>query len=293
MENILNLALKKDVFNELKNGTTNEILIEKTNWWKKRLMDLDTGRFKKFDIACVTSGSSNKSNYDIENISLRDNSFVITVKPEVSEVVEPEIVEPKVVEPVTIEPAIIVNDEVGDDNELIQNEDGGIDDEQEELSTEEESPTEIKEDDETTEDDEALEGDFPVDEPKEETKSVDIKKVISNTFNKFCELSDVFVVNMPYVTIRPNGQIIGCKRRLIADRDNDVRFTFTIKELVKYPSDSDSNFALQVVGYINKLLKNNYVFVNKHASGFKEDKWGNLIFTIVATTRKKYIFPRQ
>lgn len=281
MENILNLALKKDVFNELKNGTTNEILIEKTNWWKKRLMDLDTGRFKKFDIACVTSGSSNKSNYGIENISLKDNTFVITIKPEV--------VEPEVVKPVTIEPVIIVNDEVGDNNELIQNEDSDIDDEQEELSTEteEESPTEIKEDDEI------LEEDFQVDEHKEETKNVTIKKVISNTFNKFCELNDVFVVNMPYVTIRPNGQIIGCKRRLIADRDNDVRFTFTIKELVKYPNDSDSNFALQVVEYINKLLENNYVFVNKYASGFKEDRWGNLIFTVVATTRKKYIFPKH
>lgn len=281
MENILNLALKKDVFNELKNGTTNEILIEKTNWWKKRLMDLDTGRFKKFDIACVTSGSSNKSNYGIENISLKDNTFVITIKPEV--------VEPETVKPVTIEPVIIVNDEAGDGNELIQNEDRDIDDEQEELSTEteEESPTEVKEDDEI------LEDDFQVDEQEEETKNVDIKRVISNTFNKFCELNDVFVVNMPYVTIRPNGQIIGCKRRLIADRDNDVRFTFAIKELVKYPNDSDSNFALQVVEYINKLLENNYVFVNKYASGFKEDRWGNLIFTVVATTRKKYIFPKH
>ena len=68
MKSILNLALKKDVFEALQNGTTKEILIEKSNWWKKRLMDLDTGRFKQFDIACISSGSSDKVNYEIEKI---------------------------------------------------------------------------------------------------------------------------------------------------------------------------------------------------------------------------------
>ena len=65
MANILNLALKKEVFENLKNNVSNEILIDKSNWWRKRLMDLDTGRFKDFDTARVSCGSANKVDYAI------------------------------------------------------------------------------------------------------------------------------------------------------------------------------------------------------------------------------------
>lgn len=286
MKSILNLALKKDVFEALQNGTTKEILIEKSNWWKKRLMDLDTGRFKQFDIACISSGSSDKVNYDIEKIELKDNTFVITIKQDVGEVIEPTIINPEKLEPVTVNPVTV---ETGEDGEVIIKQ------------TYVKPISEITQKiilngDGTTEGDE--EGDkesteLPADTNTEVPEDKDIKEVITNIFNKFCELSDVFVVNMPYVTIRTNGHIIGTNRRLIADRDNDVRFTFNVKELTKYPSDTNSYFALLVLGYINKLLKGNYVFVNKSASGFKEDEWGNITFKIVATAKKKYIFPKQ
>ena len=79
MGNILNLALKKEVFESLQNGRTNEIIIDGSRWWKKRLMDLDTGKFKDFSIACVSSGSSDKVEYEIENIEQRGRDFVVTV----------------------------------------------------------------------------------------------------------------------------------------------------------------------------------------------------------------------
>ena len=50
MSNVLNLALKKDIFDGLTNFHTNEIPIKKNDWWRKRLMDLDTGKFKNFDV---------------------------------------------------------------------------------------------------------------------------------------------------------------------------------------------------------------------------------------------------
>ena len=79
MLNVLNLALKKDVFEGLQNGTTNEILIDGSRWWKKRLMDLDIGRFKDFDVACVSSGGSDKVQYPIDKIEMRNGDFIITV----------------------------------------------------------------------------------------------------------------------------------------------------------------------------------------------------------------------
>ena len=81
MANVLNLALKKDVFEGLQNGTTNKILIGYSRWWRKRLMDLDSGVFKDFDVACVSSGSSDKIDYEIEQIEqLENKDFVVTVK---------------------------------------------------------------------------------------------------------------------------------------------------------------------------------------------------------------------
>ena len=79
MAEILNMALKKDVFEGLQNGTTNQIIIEKTNWWKKRLMDIDTGRFKPFEILVASCGSADKIEYAIEKIELVDENFIITV----------------------------------------------------------------------------------------------------------------------------------------------------------------------------------------------------------------------
>lgn len=278
METILNLSLKKDVFDGLKNGETNEILIEKTNWWKKRLMDLDTGRFKKFDVARVSSGSSDKLNYDIESIELKEGSFVITLKREVGEVITPTVINPVTIEPVKVNPVTI---EPQEEDVVVVHTPEPVSELTQKMMVSELGETEIVDDE-------------PEPEPEEEEpEDGNTKEVIANIFNSFCEMKDVFVVNMPYVTIRPNGQIIGCKRRLVADRENDVRFTFTVKEFTKYPNDTNTYFLLVIKQYIHKLLQNNYVFVNRHASGFKEDEWGNLIFTFVATAKKKYIFPKQ
>ena len=79
MADVLNLALKKEIFEGLKNGVSNEIPIEKTNWWKKRLMDVDTGRFKPFKQVIATCGSADKFLYDIEKIELVGDTFIITV----------------------------------------------------------------------------------------------------------------------------------------------------------------------------------------------------------------------
>ena len=128
MANVLNLALKKDVFEGIMTKTTNEIPIKKNDWWKKRLMDLDTGRFKYFDIASVSSGSSEKFEYVIDHIEDRGKNYVVVVvlpetdgyeedenvsaEPEVEdsdfyEEIKDEIIEPEVIEPVTVNPIVV------------------------------------------------------------------------------------------------------------------------------------------------------------------------------------------
>ena len=128
---ILNLALKKEIFEGLLDGSLNEIPIKKSNWWKKRLMDENTGRFKDFMVVAATSGSSDKVYFEIKYIELREDNFIIGVKLinmdegdsdgdidtnlDNGEVIAPDVINPEIIEPAKINPVIIETDENGDD----------------------------------------------------------------------------------------------------------------------------------------------------------------------------------
>lgn len=77
---VLKLSLKKDVFEGINSQTLNEILIDKTNWWRKRLVDQDTGRFRDFDYVEISSGNSGKFSYPLLDIREESEKFVVTVK---------------------------------------------------------------------------------------------------------------------------------------------------------------------------------------------------------------------
>lgn len=292
MSNVLNLALKKDIFDELTNFRTNEIPIKKNDWWRKRLMDLDTGKFKNFDVACVSSGSSDKYNYPIDHIELKGDFYIITVVlPTVKEsemdfnsgysekveeivddenkeeIVEPEIIEPEIIEPVQINPTVV--DTVG--NGVITDKKYTISPEAKELI--------IK----------RFIAKFNA-EQKEDVS--DIKDETMKLIDSFCAQKDVFVVNMPFVTIRNNGQIIGYHggRRLIADRDSDVRIDFKKFELQKYAELSDVEFLMTVNKFLDDLLDGSYVFINQKYCGFETTHTGELILKIAVASKKKYLF---
>lgn len=301
MANVLNLALKKDVFDELTNFRTNEIPIKKNDWWKKRLMDLDTGRFKYFDVASVSSGSSDKFEYVIDHIEDRGKNYVVVVVlPEIDEleeenvnveaetedsdfdgsdfyeeindeVIEPEVIEPEVIEHVTVNPVVV--DTVG--NVTTTRAKGLY------LSPEAR---------------EAIVKRFTVKFNEEMKKAVeyDVKEEIFNIISAFCDNKDVFVVNMPFVTIRNTGQIIGYhgNRRLIADRDSDVRIDYQKYELTKYGYMSDLEFTTIVEKFLSNLLSGNYVFINRKYCGFDTAVTGELVLKIAVASRKKYLFKK-
>lgn len=301
MANVLNLALKKDVFEGIMAKTTNEIPIKKNDWWKKRLMDLDTGRFKYFDIAIVSSGSSDKFEYVIDHIEDRGKNYVVVVVlPEIDEleeenvnveaetedsdfdgsdfyeeindeVIEPEVIEPEVIESVTVNPVVV--DTVG--NVTTTRAKGLY------LSPEAR---------------EAIVKRFTVKFNEEMKKAVeyDVKEEIFNIISAFCDNKDVFVVNMPFVTIRNTGQIIGYhgNRRLIADRDSDVRIDYQKYELTKYGYMSDLEFTTIVEKFLSNLLSGNYVFINRKYCGFDTAVTGELVLKIAVASRKKYLFKK-
>ena len=315
MGNILNLALKKDVFENLQNGVTNEIVIDGSRWWKKRLMDLDTGRFKDFDVACISSGSSNKVEYEIKSIEQRGRDFVVIVDVGFDQGEQPvpdegdselEDVEPIQYSDAAVPPIHTVTVGNGEGIEIT-----GIKGTQEDLlKPERVNPVTV----ETGENGEIIvkqtyvkpileikqnvtitKDDINLQDERLEEKSEDEKLVsaVKNIFNKFCELNDVFVVSMPDVTIRNNGQVFGCKKRIIADRDADVKFGFNKKEIIKYSSAPNTPFLAELLQYLENLLKNNYVFVNKNESKFRRNEFGDIIFTVVAVAKKKYFFIKK
>lgn len=301
MANVLNLALKKDVFEGIMAKTTNEIPIKKNDWWKKRLMDLDTGRFKYFDVASVSSGSSDKFEYVIDHIEDRGKNYVVVVVlPEIDELeeenvnveaetedsdfdgsdfyeeindetIEPEVIEPEVIEHVTVNPVVV--DTVG--NVTTTRAKGLY------LSPEAR---------------EAIVKRFTVKFNEEMKKAVeyDVKEEIFNIISAFCDNKDVFVVNMPFVTIRNTGQIIGYhgNRRLIADRDSDVRIDYQKYELTKYGYMSDLEFTTIVEKFLSNLLSGNYVFINRKYCGFDTAVTGELVLKIAVASRKKYLFKK-
>ena len=271
---ILNLALKKEIFEGLLDGSLNEIPIKKSNWWKKRLMDENTGRFKDFMVVAATSGSSDKVYFEIKYIELRENNFIIGVKlinmdegdsdsdidtnldnGEVvaPNIINPEIIEPEKINPVTIETIVNVKENVG-------------------ISQISQDITDTKE------------GNVKIDEYSA------LKQTVLSLFDVFCNLEGNFVVNMPYITIRNNGQLVGAKYRFHIESDADIRVDYTQQEFVKHKDISDELFVNTIASYMKKLMISNYVFINKNASGFKYGPNGELIFVLYATGRRRYFF---
>ena len=121
----------------------------------------------------------------------------------------------------------------------------------------------------------------------------DMKEVILDFLDGFCKGKNVFVVNMPRVTIRNNGHIIGCSKRLTADRERDVLFEFDKKEFTRHPGEMDSRFVMTIVNYLANLSYNNYVFINRRSCGFKEDKYGNVTLVLYVVAKRKYFFGRR
>lgn len=281
MADVLNLALKKDIFEGLKAGVANQIPIEKSPWWKKRLMDENTGRFKPFKQVIASCGSADKYLYDIEKIELENETFIITV---VNPKMNPEPINPEIINPEHITPVTVREEEGYIEVQGKKTTEEDVANFAEEMKKKPYEKPEIT----VIEDQEVNEPEYETEE--EVTEKKDVRQLVTKLINEFCESKNVFVVNTPKVTIRYNGQIVGTTRRLVVDRDSDVMFEFTKKIFVHHPGDPESRFMISIVNYLALLAKSNYVFFNKLQSGFTVNQFGDLIYTIVAVGKRKYLF---
>lgn len=266
----LYIALNKKNYEGLLSGETNEVIIKKNDWWTKRLMDLDTGVFKDFDVASISCGSADKLNYPIEKIELRGEEFVITVTLTNGEEEKPED---------------NPGDEVLEENDTyVDTGDSDSDVDETELEPEVPSKPEPKK---------YFDREEILDDDPNDDVEYNVKDALLKILDTLCKHPDVYNVNMPNVIIRNNGQVFGCNKKLLADKDSDVMFNFNKMVFIQYYGMDDYTFVEQIMNYLENTMKNSYLFINKKACGFSVNNAGELVFKMTLVPKKKYLFLKR
>ena len=305
MSDILNLALKKDVYEGINSGTTNKIIIEWSNWWNKRLKDIDTGKFKDFDTVRISCGSAIKLEYSIENIEQINRDFVITVGKQSCGVSANDVQENEDVSEINdVENQLENTDNIEQHNDLdvdiSQEGDEYINsDASEDKETDDESDEDKETDDESDnsisqEGDEYINSDTNIDvSESNEDNNINLIDSINSILDDFCENNNVYVINAPVIRILPDGKIIGSSKKLIVDRDCETRLPFEYIEIVKYKTMTDLDFLSNLNLKLNEYLtRKYYVFINRNICGFTKRGSGEDVLVLRLTARKSYIIGR-
>ena len=253
MSNILNLTLKKDVFESIRSGVSNDIFIEKTPYWEKRLTTPE-GEFKSWDIVRISSGSQEKLDYPIQTIALNiENQYMITVLRDANVVVGGDTDDINIV----VERSI---DKI--EQTLIVHKDGYV------------TPTtEVK-------------------ELLDEDVKKPYKERINELLDDFCKNQDVYVVHNSQVTIATDGRILGTNRRLNFRGDNDARIDLRKDTIIKLKWMDDEQYVNLVSNELKKYLKSNYVFIWKSGCEWNTIFSGETELVIRIATVRKYNIPR-
>lgn len=272
MSDILNLALKKDVYEGINNGTIDKIQIEWSNWWNKRLKDIDTGKFKDFVVARISCGSAMKIDYPILGIEQIDRDFVITVDNQGSE---------SYVD-------VYMNHQDEDKcecenyckTESCQDQDVTDAPAKDEQSDIDESP-----------DIEDIYGKSEIEDTENDIKmNDDINVLIDNILNQFCDYYRTYNINSPVIRIMPDGKIIGCNKKLHLNIDCEMRIPFGYVEFVKYKSLSDDDFIYIIKEKLEEYMNSNdYIFINRNACGFTKRASGEDVFVLRITIKRHYL----
>lgn len=298
MSDILNLTLKRDVYEGIINGTIDKIVIDYSKWWNRRLKDVDTGRFKDFKFVRISSGNDIKYDYTILNLEQIKKQFVITVDNADSEnhlVVEEKTEEPKLEPTETIddiETTEIVEETVveplEEPEEIIEVElpemetqtvaEAVVDAISDVIETPTSGPVVVNEDF----------YEIAKKEDIEETSKSDYKWQIVKLLNEFYAHDNVFAVNTPVVTVLPNGRILGLSKRIPVNFDCEQKIRFKRIDIIKPDFLSDEDFVENVKHTLDRLSNNSYVFVKKHLTGFEHTSNGEIELVLFVNSIKKY-----
>ena len=277
MSDILNLALKKDVYEGINNGTTDKIVIEWSNWWNKRLKDIDTGKFKDFVAVRISCGSAVKFDYPIVSIEQINRDFIITVDNQGSETYDADVIladAMKTTEMDTTEIETIEKENVME-SVIEQKKDEYVSPELEIVDECTDKGVDTKE----------LTDDY--------TYEVNLKDSVNIMLDNFCKFDNVYNINAPVISILPSGKIIGSSKRLVVDKDCETRIPFENVEVVKYKSMLNNEF-LDILNFklTEYLTGKYYIFINRKACGFTKRASGEDVLVLRMTVRKSYLIGR-
>lgn len=277
MSDILNLALKKDIYESINNGTTDKIVIEWTNWWNKRLKDIDTGKFKDFVAVRISCGSAVKFDYPIVSIEQIKRNFVITVDNQGSETYDADVILADAIKTTEMDTTEIetIEKEIETESTVEQKKDEYV------------SP-EIEIVDEYTD-----KGVDTKERTDDYTYEVNLKNSVNMILDNFCKFDNVYNVNAPVISILPSGKIIGSSKRLVVDKDCETRIPFENVEVVKYKSMLNNEF-LDILNFklTEYLTGKYYIFINRKACGFTKRASGEDVLVLRMTVRKSYLIGR-
>lgn len=110
----------------------------------------------------------------------------------------------------------------------------------------------------------------------------------------FYKYENVFATNAMQVIVLPNGKVLGFKKSLPVNNDAEVRIEFDKSEKVYFDTTTDSDsFKDVVLNTLNKIRKNNFVFIWKRYTGIFVDSNNRVYFGIKYSTRKSIGFNRK
>lgn len=281
MANIFKTTLKKDVIADIENNNIREIRFPITKFWASRFttdynLDDKVFNFKAYDSLEVSSPSNKETisetyTFDFVRTFVDGDEFVVEFK-----------------------------DIDSGDDEITDDVNSSINEHQPELN-------DIITQEYTDPDVVADMGDSEIEDIEAEyISNEDIFDTIKdwfddeNIFEPIFESDSVFAINGRQIIIRPKGRVLGFKKTLPLNNDNDVRVEFDKQIKIYFDTNSEfdnldifENFKNQILENFTEILKNNFLFVWKRYTGIFMEDDGRIYFGMRYATRKVIGFDRK
>ena len=305
MANIFKTTLKKDIIANIANNNIREIRFPITKFWATRLADkysLDekTFEFKTFDTLELSSPSNKDTDamtyvFGFVRTYVDNDEFVVEFCDITDEVNNVDFLQTEFIE--ALDEGSV--DFIESLDYLTPNDDCYIfDDSDYELWTNNDEIV-VYNEEEQNEDFENISYESSNEEfsfaSNEEVLDF-IKKLFDDDkiLESFYKDENVFATNAMQVIVLPNGKLLGFKKTLPVNNDTEVRIEFDNSEKVYFDKTKGSDkFKEVVLNTLNKIRKNNFVFVWKMYTGIFMDKNNRVYFGIKYSTRKSIGFNRK
>jgi hypothetical protein len=287
MANIFKTTLKKDIIADIADNGIREVRFPITKLWATRFADkydLDekTFEFKTFD-TLEFSSPSNKDTisetcvFNYVRTIVDGDEFVLEFKDDVEEEVESSL----------CETMNVIDENIELDNNIPE-EDNVLNTIETIVETDVEETVSL---DSVTSCTDIVKPDDEIVDSINDFNSIKQWFDNQNILEAMFESNSVFATNARQVIVLPKGRVLGFKKTLPLNNDVEVRIEFDTHTKVYF--DSVANFEDEIYKTLEKIRKNNFVFVWKQYTGIFKDRDGRVYFGIKYSTRKTIGFNRK